>query len=64
MEGRIIKARLAIMGKSQRWLIDEIARRGVTVSETEFSHIMAGRRTGPKAEMVLAIAKEIVKDAV
>lgn len=59
-KGRIIKSRLALMGRTQLWLIAELGKRGIKVSETEFSHILAGRRNGPKAELVLETAYEIV----
>lgn len=60
MKGREIKARLALIGHTQVWLITQLAERGITVSETELSHILAGRRTGPKAEKVITVSYEIV----
>lgn len=61
MEGRVIKSRLALMGKTQRWLVGELAKRyGINTTPQELNNIFAGRRFGRKAETVMAAAYEIV----
>lgn len=57
-----IKARLAILGKTQVWLIGELAKRGEKVNAPELSSYRSGSISTPKAERVLALCDKILKE--
>lgn len=57
-----IKARLAILGKTQVWLIGELAKRGEKVNAPELSNYRSGAITTPKGERVLAMCDQILKE--
>lgn len=55
-----IRERLKALGKTQNWLIIEMKKRGVSVITSEFSNILSGVLTTPKATKVLALCDEIL----
>lgn len=59
--GNPITIRLAQLGKTQRWLLDELAKRGMRVSNTEMCQYKSGLRT-PKAIKVLRLVDEILTE--
>lgn len=61
-EGKKIKVSLILNDKTQNWLVDQLRERGVTVDKTALSMYLNGRREGPQAETVIALAKEILDE--
>lgn len=59
--GNPINIRLAQLGKTQRWLLDELANRGMHVHNTEMCQYKRGLRT-PKAIKALRLADEILTE--
>ena len=57
-----IRERLKALNKSQVWLILELRKRGIVVQPPEMSNIVRGVNTYPKAERVLEICDEILKE--
>ena len=57
-----IKNRLKSLGKSQRWLIFELRKRGVNAQPPLLSAILSGAYTYPQAERVLKVCDEILKE--
>ena len=57
-----IRERLHNLGKTQIWLIMELRERGLTVQTSEFSYILSGVLTTPKAKTVLKTCDEILKE--
>ena len=55
-----IRERLKALGKTQNWLIIEMKKRGVSVITSEFSNILSGVLTTPKATRVLTLCDEIL----
>lgn len=55
-----IRTRISTNRLSHTWLIYQLHRRGIETDKTEFSGFLAGTRKGPKAEMVIAAASEIL----
>ena len=62
MLGGNIRERLHIIGKTQTWLILKLGERGLKVQTSEFSYILSGVLTTPKAEKVLKICDEILTE--
>ena len=42
------------------WLIDQLRRRNVATDKTEMSSVVAGTRSGKKAETILSVSLEIL----
>lgn len=57
-----IRKRLHKIGKTQVWLILKLGERGLQVQTSEFSYILSGVLTTPKAEKVLRLCDEILKE--
>lgn len=57
-----IKDRLKALGKSQVWLIFQLRERGIAIQPPELSSILSGANTYPKAERVLTVCDEILKE--
>ena len=57
-----IRKRLHAVGKTQVWLILKLGERGIKVQTPEFSYILSGVLTTPKAEKVLRLCDEILKE--
>lgn len=55
-----IRERLKKLGKTQNWLILRMKERGVSVLTSEFSNILNGVLTTPKAKKVLTLCDEIL----
>lgn len=59
---RQIKTSLCELGLTQVWLINELAKRNVRTDKTEMSSVIAGTRTGPKADLLIKTAREIINE--
>lgn len=57
-----VRERLKALGKTQNWLILEMKKRNVSVITSEFSNILNGVLTTPKAQRVLALCNEILTE--
>jgi hypothetical protein len=57
-----IRERLHRIGKTQVWMILKLGERGLKVQTSEFSYILSGVLTSPKAEKVLKVCDEILKE--
>lgn len=57
-----IRERLRVLGKPQTWLILKLGERGMKVQTSEFSYILSGVLTTPKAEKVLRMCNEILSE--
>jgi len=60
-EGIDIRVSLLKNGKTQKWLIDELIKSGVSTSKTELSRVLSGNRSGPKADKILTKAHDILR---
>lgn len=54
-----IKIALIEQGKTQRWLVDELIKRGVNASEVYLSQAMHGLDT-PRTRAIISTANEIL----
>ena len=59
---RQIKTSLCELGLTQVWLINELAKRNIRTDKTEMSSVIAGTRTGPKADLLIKTAREIINE--
>ena len=57
-----VRERLHKINKTQVWLILKLKERGLQVQTSEFSYILSGVLTTPKAEKVLKACDEILKE--
>ena len=57
-----VRERLKALGKTQNWLILEMKKRNVSVITSEFSNILNGVLTTPKAQIVLTLCNEILTE--
>lgn len=57
-----VRERLKALGKTQNWLIVEMKKRNVSVLTSEFSNILNGVLTTPKAQRVLTLCNEILTE--
>lgn len=57
-----VRERLKALGKTQNWLIVEMKKRNVSVLTSEFSNILNGVLTTPKAQSVLTLCDEILTE--
>lgn len=57
-----VRERLKALGKTQNWLILEMKKRNISVLTSEFSNILNGVLTTPKAQKVLALCDEILTE--
>lgn len=57
-----VRERLKALGKTQNWLIVEMKKRNVSVLTSEFSNILNGVLTTPKAQRVLTLCDEILTE--
>ena len=57
-----VRERLKALGKTQNWLILEMKKRNVSVITSEFSNILNGVLTTPKAQRVLTLCNEILTE--
>lgn len=57
-----VRERLRGLGKTQIWLIMELRERGLIVQTSEFSYILSGVLTTPKAKTVLKECDAILTD--
>ena len=57
-----IKDRLKALGKTQRWLIFELRKRGTAVQPPLLSSILCGAYTYPQADRILKVCDEILKE--
>ena len=55
-----IRTRISNNRLSHTWLIYQLHRRGIETDKTEFSAFLAGTRKGPKADMVIEAAVDIL----
>lgn len=63
MEGRIsIRERLQKHSLSYVWLIAQLGNRGVKTDKTEMSSVVAGTRTGDKADSIIQTANSIIDE--
>lgn len=60
MERTKIRRLLAENNLTSVWLINQLAQRGITVDKCSFSNILAGTRTGPKADAVISASLDIL----
>lgn len=45
-----------------QWMIAELAKRGLQVSESNFCHALSGLRKSPRAMMILSLSEEIIAE--
>lgn len=57
-----IKVELAKRGRTQVWLINELAARGLITDKSELSSVLAGARRGLKADLIINKAREVLSD--
>ena len=57
-----IKQRLVAQNRKQTWLIFQLRDRGVSISPSQLSGILSGVVIGPKADLVLSTADEILTE--
>lgn len=57
-----VRERLKALGKTQNWLILEMKKRNISVLTSEFSNILNGVLTTPKAQKVLLLCDEILTE--
>ena len=57
-----IRERLHNVSKTQTWLILKLGERGLRVQTSEFSYILSGVLTTPKAKKVLKVCDEILTE--
>lgn len=57
-----VKKRLQALGKTQRWLIFELRKRGVTAQPPLLSSILSGAYTYPQATRILKACDEILTE--
>lgn len=57
-----IKSRLKALGKTQRWLIFELRKRGVDAQPPLLSSVLSGAYTYPQANRILAVCNEILEE--
>lgn len=57
-----VKNRLKALGKTQRWLIFELRKRGVDAQPPLLSSILSGAYTYPQADRVLKVCDEILTE--
>lgn len=57
-----IKDRLKAVGKTQRWLIFELRKKGINAQPPLLSAILSGAYTYPQAERILKVCDEILKE--
>lgn len=64
MNQECMQIRFMLMRNSltQTWLINMLEKAGVHTDKTELSSILAGRRKGPKVEIVIIKSLEILRD--
>ena len=60
-EGVNIRVELIKRARTQKWLIDELAKTGVETDKTELSKVLSGKRKGKKADMILRGSKNILR---
>lgn len=57
-----IKVSLCELGKTQVWLIGELAKKGIKTNKFEMSAVISGSRTGPKAESIIKTSQKIINE--
>jgi hypothetical protein len=57
-----IKIRLIRLGRKQKDLIPELYRRGIKASPAELSNALNGVDVGPKANRIVELSNEIIKE--
>ena len=57
-----IRARILELGRKNVDVIDEMRRRGVTSTPTQFSMSITGRLAGPKAELIRETTEKIIEE--
>ena len=61
-EGNNIKVGLAQIARTQVWLVGKLRERGTVTDKTELSSVLAGTRKGPKADTILQLSEEIIRE--
>jgi hypothetical protein len=61
-EGHRIRIALAEIAKTQVWLINQLAKRGIITDKTEMSSVLSGTRHGSKADLMLQTSVEILNE--
>ena len=56
-----IRSKISTNRLSHTWLIYQLKRRGIEIDKSEFSSYLAGTRKGPKADMVIEAANDILE---
>lgn len=55
-----IRTRISNNRLSHNWVIYQLHRRGIEVVKSEFSDFLSGARKGPKADMVIEAANNVL----
>ena len=55
-----IRSRISTNRLSHTWLIYQLHKRGIQTDKTEFSGFLSGTRKGPKADLVIEAANDIL----
>lgn len=60
--GDRIKKWLADNKLRNQWMIAELARRGLCVSESQFCYALSGLRTSSKSMMTLSLSEKVIEE--
>ena len=60
--GAKLKAELALIDKSQMWLLDQLAGVGIKLDKYTLSKMIRGVYKSPKAELVLSTSEQIIEE--
>lgn len=55
-----VRTNLFFLGKTQGWLIEELAKEGIHVHKSDMSRFLHGKRTGQRADEVLKQSAAII----
>lgn len=57
-----INQRLFMLGKTKKWLRDEVAKKGYDVKLPHFCNFVNGKEQGDRADKVCEVASDILKE--
>lgn len=60
--GDRIKNWLAANKMRNQWMVAELEKRGLCVSEASFCHALSGFRKSPKSMMILSLSEKIIDE--
>ena len=60
LRGARLKADLALINKTQLWLMNELAEVGIKIDKFSLSKVINGVYQTPRSEMILAASEQII----